>query len=222
MFDRERTPFGIVFFSVYLVYLGLSFRSASKAIKPFIKRSHKAIWDWYQEFGSDERARNIFRLHKERVKLFCMDETCVKIAGKQAYLFVTYEPFVDRILGLYFAWNPNSISVELFLKELITKYGKHALWTDGAEWYSLASKSMELEHHVYPHGGWMWEKMERQIQRVKDRTECFDDLFPCTSGGVKCRLKHVKNWINVFLLHQQPEFIEFTEMAQQSLAAGLR
>ena len=68
----------------------------------------------------------------------------------------------------------------------------------------------------------MWEKMERQIQRVKDRTECFDDLFPCTSGGVKCRLKHVKNWIHVFFLHQQPEFIEFTEMAQQSLGSGLR
>ena len=127
MFERERTPFGIVFFSLYL---GQSFRSASKAIKPFIERSHKAKWDWYQEFGSDERVQNIFRLHKERVKLFCMDETCVKIDGKQAYLFVAYEPFVDRILGLYFAWNPNSISVELFLKELITKYGKHALWTE--------------------------------------------------------------------------------------------
>ncbi|MHB8566721.1 MAG: hypothetical protein ACYC7D_01565 [Nitrososphaerales archaeon] len=43
MFERERTPFGIVFFSVHLVYLGPSFRSAYKAIKPFIKRSHKAI-----------------------------------------------------------------------------------------------------------------------------------------------------------------------------------
>jgi hypothetical protein len=32
----------------------------------------------------------------------------------------------------------------------------------------------------YPHGGWMWEVMERQIQRLKDRTESFDDdLFPC-------------------------------------------
>ncbi|MHB8566720.1 MAG: hypothetical protein ACYC7D_01560 [Nitrososphaerales archaeon] len=48
-----------------------------------------------------------------------MDETCVKIAGRQAYLFVAYEPFVDRILGLYFAWTANSIAVELFLKDIL-------------------------------------------------------------------------------------------------------
>ncbi|MHB2036336.1 MAG: hypothetical protein ACYCPW_06295, partial [Nitrososphaerales archaeon] len=103
----------------------MSFRWASKAIKPFIKRSHKAIWDWYQVFGSDERARN---LREDR--------------RKKAYLFVACEPFVDKILGLYFSWNPNSISVELFLKELITTYCRHALWTDGAELYSLACEPM--------------------------------------------------------------------------------
>ncbi|MHB2036335.1 MAG: hypothetical protein ACYCPW_06290, partial [Nitrososphaerales archaeon] len=60
----------------------------------------------------------------------------------------------------------------------------------------------------------VWELIGRQIQRLKDMTECFDDTFPCRSVGVKCRLKHVKNCINVFFLHQQPEFIEFTEIAQ--------
>jgi hypothetical protein len=79
MFERERTPISIVFYSVYLVFLGLSFRGASRAIKPFIDRSHKSVWEWYQEFGSNKRFHNMFRIHKERVKLFLMDDTCVNI-----------------------------------------------------------------------------------------------------------------------------------------------
>ena len=123
MFERDRTPISIVFYSVYLVFLGLSFRGASDAIKPFIKRSHKSVWEWWQELGRHQGFQNMFRLHHERAKLFLMDETCVKIFGKQAYLFVLYEPFVDRILGLHFAWNANSIAVELFMKDMIKKYG---------------------------------------------------------------------------------------------------
>jgi len=79
----------------------------------------------------------------------------VNVAGEQAYLFVAYEPFANRILGLYFAWSPSSISVELFLKDLIRKYCRHQVWTDGAEWYSFACESMNLKHHVYVHGSWL-------------------------------------------------------------------
>jgi transposase-like protein len=36
------------------------------------------------------------------------------------------------------------ISVELFLKDLARKCDRHRVWTDGAEWYSLACESMNL------------------------------------------------------------------------------
>jgi hypothetical protein len=81
----------------------------------------------------------------------------------------------------------------------------------------------------YPHGGWMWEVMERQIQRLKDRTESSDDdLFPCveTKEGKKCAgwSMYVKNWINVFFLHHQPDYITFSESegTQKSLGDVLR
>jgi transposase-like protein len=123
----------------------------------------------------------------------------VKVAGQDAYLLVAYEPFVNRILGLYFAWNPSSISVELFLKDLIKKYGRHQVWTYGADWYPLACQSMNLKHHVYMHESWLWMVMERQTEKLKDRTESFDDLFFCRNHGAKCNLKHIFNWINLFL-----------------------
>jgi hypothetical protein len=40
--------------------------------------------------------------------------------------------------------------------------------------------------------------IERLIQYIKDRTtECFDNYFPCKRK--KCKLKHVKNWLKLFV-----------------------
>jgi hypothetical protein len=49
MFERERTPFEIMYYAVYLLFEGLSFRASSRAIEPLVMRTHKAVWDWYQE-----------------------------------------------------------------------------------------------------------------------------------------------------------------------------
>ena len=35
--------------------------------------------------------------------------------------------------------------------------------------------------------------MERFVQKIKDRTECFDDHFPCTKDD--CNRLHVYNWL---------------------------
>jgi len=160
----------------------------------------------------------MFRLGRERVKIFAIDETGITVGGLQAFLFIAYEPFEDRILGLHLAWNPNSISVEMFLHDLIRKYGRHPIWTDGADWYSLACGSMNLKHHVYLHGSWLWEVTERTVQRLKDRTESFDDLFPCRSHGTKCKLIHIWNWISVFWLHHQPEYQLFMRQIKDRIS----
>jgi putative transposase len=214
MMERKRTPYEIMYYAVYLVFEGLSFRACSRAVEPFVKRSHVAVWQWCQEIASDNQLHKLFRLGRERIKIFAIDETGVNVAGAEAYLFVAYEPFVNRILGLYFAWNPNSISVEMFLKDLVRKYGRHQVWTDGADWYPPACQSMNLKHHVYMHGSWLWKVMERQMEKLKDRTESFDDLFPCRSHGTRCKLNHVFNWLNLFWLHHQPGY--------QSLIRGMK
>ncbi len=116
-----------------------------------------------------------------------------------------------------FVWNANSTIGEVFLKDTIKKYGKHTLWPDSGMWYALECSSMNLEHRVHPHGGRMLEVTERQIQRLKDMTESFDDLFPCRNDGVRCRLKHVKNWINVFFLHHLSDYVTFSEEVQKNL-----
>jgi putative transposase len=40
--------------------------------------------------------------------------------------------------------------------------------------------------------------MERFVQYVKDRTEVFDDYFPCRREH--CRLEHVEGWLRYYQL----------------------
>ncbi|MDR4490395.1 MAG: hypothetical protein R2685_05780 [Candidatus Nitrosocosmicus sp.] len=53
-----------------------------------------------------------------------------------------------------------------------------------------------MDHHVRS----SLEKslIESTMQSIKDRTECFDDYFPC--GKKSCKLKHVRNWLNLIYL----------------------
>jgi hypothetical protein len=41
--------------------------------------------------------------------------------------------------------------------------------------------------------------MERFIQHIKDRTECFDDHFSCRK--LECDRQHVWNWLKLFRMY---------------------
>ncbi|MDR4511034.1 MAG: hypothetical protein MRJ93_04940 [Nitrososphaeraceae archaeon] len=42
--------------------------------------------------------------------------------------------------------------------------------------------------------------IERLMEYFKDRTECFDDYYPCIENGIiKCDLQHVYNRIKFFV-----------------------
>jgi putative transposase len=44
------------------------------------------------------------------------------------------------------------------------------------------------------------------MQYVKDRIESFDGYFPCKKKN-KCKLKHVKQWLNIFIDQHNKELI---------------
>ncbi|HXG07743.1 MAG TPA: hypothetical protein VNI77_10515 [Nitrososphaera sp.] len=85
--------------------------------------------------------------------------------------------------------------------------------TDGARCYNEAySGWLRLRHYVY---GTELKKnkknlMEWFIQNINDRTECFDDYFPCRKVG--CSRKHVWNWLRLLFLlylHMRTDRIQF-------------
>ncbi|MEM0079427.1 MAG: DDE-type integrase/transposase/recombinase [Nitrososphaerota archaeon] len=201
MFIRQRTALPIVLYGLYLVALGLSFRCVSRALKPFVDRSHVAVWSWVQRLPG---FRRFFRV-RCRVSMFLLDENAVLVKGLPAWIWVAYEPISKRVLGFWLSWTRNSIQAELFLRSLVMAYGKHPVWTDGAPCYSEACRRLGLSHYRYRFGDRLFQAVERAVQMLKDRTENFDDYFPCRRR--ECILDHVWRWLNLFQLFNQPETI---------------
>ena len=83
-------------------------------------------------------------------------------------------------------------------QDLVDKYGKHTVYTDGGTWYPQACTSLHLKHRL--HSPLEKSLIERVMQSFKDRTECFDDYYPCVSIKRRnCNLQHVYNWIKLFV-----------------------
>ncbi len=64
---------------------------------------------------------------------------------------------------------------EKFIKFLVSKYGKHIVYTDGGTWYDEACEVIGLKHYL--HSSIEKSLMERVNHYFKDRIESFDELF---------------------------------------------
>ena len=121
------------------------------------------------------------------------------------WLWVAIEPKHRQILQIDLSSERTMLVAERFIiASLINKFGKCPVSTDGGTWYPQACQFLDVEHHIHS----SFEKsiiIERTIQYIKDRTEGFDDYFPC--GKKKCKLKHVINWFNLFIDKHNKEII---------------
>src|SRR5215211_3262695 len=192
VFERERTSAEVILYALYLYFLGLSFRNTSKAIQPFEEkgRSHVAIWKWVQRFNP----KHVYCY--KRVSAFLIDETMVQIGSDQAWFWVAVEPIHEQILGVYISRHRNMIVAESFLRSLIKIFGEHTVYSDGGTWYPEVCISLGLEHRL--HSPYERSIVERTIEYLKDRTEVFDDYYPCMRAGL-CNLRHVHKWLILFV-----------------------
>ena len=198
-FKRNRTSFKDISYGLYLYFLGLSFRNASKALTSrIIKRSHVSIWKWVQKYKPQKISQK-----RRKVSEFIIDETQIKVGNNYFWIWVAINESTKVILDIRVSFERTILIAEQFLKNLIKEYGKHPLSTDSGTWYPQACKFLEIEHHL--HSPYEKSIIERTIQYLKDRTEIFDDYFPCCK--MNCKLKHIMNWFNLFVDHHNKEVI---------------
>ena len=157
------------------------------------KRSHVSVWNWIQRFGSC----HIYK--RKRVSAFIIDETIIQIGNHHWWLRICIEPIDKSVLGIYISEERSMFVAENFIGSLVDKYGKHIVYTDGGNWYPQACNFLHLEHRL--HSPLEKSLIERMMQYFKDRTECFDDYYPCINNNNKqnCDLPHVYNWIKLFV-----------------------
>jgi putative transposase len=105
------------------------------------------------------------------------------------------EPDNSEILALSISKERNMFVDERFIRGLVKIQGKHPVSTDGGTLDPMASRFLNLDHHIHP----SYEKsiIERTMRSIKDRTENFDDYFQCRIKN--CKLKHVRNWLGSLL-----------------------
>jgi putative transposase len=60
---------------------------------------------------------------------------------------------------------------------------------------------LKVKHHI--HLFLRKVSLLKELCNIKDRTESFDDYFPCRKK--KCKLKHVINWLNLFVNYHNKE-----------------
>ncbi len=99
------------------------------------------------------------------------------------------------------------VVAERFIADLINIHGKHPIVSTGdggGTWYPQAYPFLELEHHI--HSSYEKSIIERTIQYIKDRTESFDNYFPCRKEE-HCNLFHIKNWMNLIVDMYNKEMI---------------
>jgi len=132
---------------------------------------------------------------RKKINQFIIDETLLKIGSKFVWLWVAIEPIHRQILKADISFDRTMLVAERFISSLINRYGKHPISTDGGTWYPQACRFLKVNHRI--HSTLEKSLIERTMQYIKDRTEGFDDYFPCKKK--KCKLNHVKQWLNLFI-----------------------
>lgn len=197
MIKRNRTPSVYIGYAMYFYFSGLSLRkSADRLSSCFIKRNHVSIWNWIQRYNPKKISSK-----KSKVLEYVIDETVIKIGSELIWLWVAIDNTTKKILRLSISKERNMFVAERFIAELVKNYGKHPISTDGGTWYPQACRFLKLNHHI--HASYEKSIIERTMQYIKDRTECFDDYFPCRKKN--CELKHVKNWMKLFVDYHNKE-----------------
>ena len=67
---------------------------------------------------------------------------------------------------------------EIFIRSLVEKYGRHAVYTDDGTWYHEACNVIGLKHYL--HLSLEKSLMERVINSIlRIELNLFDDYYPC-------------------------------------------
>ncbi len=198
MINRNRTPSEYIGYGLYLYFSGLSLRRASERLSCFIKRNPVSIRNWIQKHKPKRitsRRKNVFG--------FVVDETLIKVGSGYVWLWVAIEPIGRRIPALSISKERNMSVAERFIAGLVGAHGKHPVSTDGGTWHPQACKLLKLKHHI--HSPLEKGLIERAMQYIKGRTECFGDYFPWRLKS--CKMEHVMDWLRFFADYHNSELV---------------
>ena len=109
-YQRQRTKPKDIAYSLYLYFLGLSYRNAAKALYGIVDRSHVSIWKWMQKYKPKK-----ISFKRKKINEFIIDETQIKVGSQYIWLWVAIEPKHRQILHLDISFERSMLVDEHFL-----------------------------------------------------------------------------------------------------------
>jgi putative transposase len=109
------------------------------------------------------------RYKRKRVSAFIIDETIIQIGSQHFWLWFCIEPIHSSVLGIYISEERNMLVAEKFIRSLVSKYGKHIVYTDEGTWYDEACNIIGLKHYL--HSSIEKSLMERVNQYFRQNRE---------------------------------------------------
>ena len=102
---------------------------------------------------------------KSKVRCIMIDETMITIKGEVYWLWVAYEPYINKYLLMDISKDRTTLRCYYFIKELRRLYGsKYTVYTDGTHYYNQACRWLRIRHIVYDDN--YKNVMERSIQYI--------------------------------------------------------
>ena len=133
---KNRVPLWEIALGLVLYQLGLSFRRTALVLSRLGKDvSHVAVWYWNRKAGMG------FKPYSGPLPpVIVVDETWVRVKGKDAWIHVALDPRTLRIIYLKSFFRRDEYTTDLFLEHLVEEYGKwpREVITDGGSWYRAA------------------------------------------------------------------------------------
>ena len=165
-----------------------------------MKISHVSIWNWWiQKY----KPKKIHR--KKKIEEYIIDETQIKVGSELIWLWVVIEPKDREILSVNIK-RTKHVCYRTFSGRHVHEYGEHLVsTTDGGTWYPpQACQFLKLNHYI--HSSFDKSIIERTMQYIK-KIEQKKDLMIIFLKKNRCKLKHVKQWLNLFIDQHNKEMI---------------
>jgi len=194
---RERVPFLAKAQACLAVLAGCSLAEVKQMLNwQGINVSRQAISQWVKGWQTVQNW--IDTVPKKRRKIVAVDETKIKINGKQAFFWAAIDVKTRELVAIEISWQRNGAIAKWFIQDILKRCkNKPKIITDGAGWYPWACKQLRLSHEKV--SGGLRNYIERFYRTFKDWVKKFYKNFIVRSKDLLTIVKErISLWCGMF------------------------
>jgi len=187
IFKRNKRPLESKIVACLLYLAGLSYRGMTYQTG-VIEASHVSVHRWVHALRGV-----VSRVPRRERKVVAIDETKLKIKGRQVFVWAAIDADTRELLAVYASYYRSNINTLVFLKRVLdTCTNKPVVLVDGGPWYPWPLDRMGIRWLHVTFGE--RNAIERFFRTMKERTKRFYNNLPSD------RLDNLESFLNVFML----------------------